>query len=74
LVDLKRPDEAIAAHDKALGLQPDLARAWLSKGSALMMVSGYEEAVDACDHAIQHKTDPLEGAWINMGGALRRLK
>jgi tetratricopeptide (TPR) repeat protein len=74
LVDLKHPEQAIEAYDKALALQRDLALAWQNKGSALLMLGRNRDALDAFEQAIDCKTEYLEAAWINKGSALRLLK
>jgi TolB-like protein/lipoprotein NlpI len=46
-------DEALAASDKALELDPELAEAHNSKGQALFMCERYDEARQAFERAIQ---------------------
>jgi predicted O-linked N-acetylglucosamine transferase (SPINDLY family) len=55
--DLKRYDEAFAAYDKALGLKPDLAEAWLGRGNVFCDLKRYDEAFAAYDKALALKPD-----------------
>ena len=49
----KNLDEALAASDRALELDPDLAEAHSSKGQALFICERYDEAKQAFERAIQ---------------------
>jgi tetratricopeptide (TPR) repeat protein len=72
LRDLKRYEEALAAYEQAIRLDPNYAVAYGNKGNALRSLKRYEEAVAACEQAI--RLDPNEaGAYHNKGNALDKL-
>ena len=50
--ELRRYNEAFAAYDKALALQPDLASAWLGRGNVYTELRRYDEAFAAYDQAL----------------------
>jgi predicted TPR repeat methyltransferase len=50
---LKRYEEALAAYDKALALEPDLAEAWLARATALRELNRSEEAIAAYRRALE---------------------
>ena len=54
---LGRGDEAIAAYDEALALQPDLAEAWSRRGSLLREAGRLDEAAAAWQQALAHGAD-----------------
>ncbi len=59
-----RAEEALAAYDRALALDPNDADTWNNKGIALKALKRYEEAVVAYDRALA--LDPnYVGAWYN---------
>ncbi len=66
-LELKRYDEALAAHDKALALKPDLAEAWLGRGNLFTELRRYDEAFAAYDKAFAIKPDlvGLEGSRLH---------
>ena len=65
-------DDAIAAYDKAINIDPNLAQAWSNKGATLHLQGKYDEAIQALDKAIQ--IDPqVAQAWYNKGIALEAL-
>jgi uncharacterized protein YjbI with pentapeptide repeats len=69
LADLKRYEEAIAAYDQALRLNPNDAAVYTSKGIALANLKRYEEAIAAYDQA--HRLNPNDViAYTSKGGAL----
>jgi tetratricopeptide (TPR) repeat protein len=71
--NLKRYEEALAALEQAIRLDPNLARAYNGKGIALGNLKRYEEALAAYEQAIRlDPTDPL--AYYNKGIALHNLK
>ena len=68
LSNLGRFEEALAACDRALALDPNDA-SWNNKGNALNDLGRYEEALAAYDRALA--LDPnVAMAWNNKGGAL----
>ena len=73
LLDLKRPDEALASCDTAIALEPDLATAYNNRGHALLDLKRPEEAMASCDKAIALKPDYAE-AYSNRGSVLEILK
>ena len=73
LEDLKRYEEALAAHEKALSLNPDLENAWLGRGNAFVGLRRYDDALAAYEKALSLKPD-LAGAWLGRGNAYSDLK
>lgn len=66
-------NEAIAAYDKAIELDPDYAHAWNSRGISLRKLERYEEAIASYDKTI--KLDPDDAhVWYNRGISLDELK
>ena len=57
LVDMERPDEALAAFDGALALEPGHADAHFWRGNALETLSRGEEALAAYTEALQHEPE-----------------
>ena len=69
---LKRYDEALAAIDKALEIDPNDAIFWNNKGYALNGLKRYDEALAVFDRALE--IDPDEAlAWKNRGETHSRL-
>ena len=52
-MDLKRYEEAVAAYDDALALDPMNAAAWYSTGNALGALGRYEEALQSFEESIR---------------------
>ena len=73
LCNLGRPDEAIEAINRAIGLRPDFAPAHNTLGNALMAERRHEEAVDAYRRSLEIDPD-LAIAANNLGNACRTLK
>ena len=72
LHDLKHYEEAIAAFDQAIHLDPNFALAYSSKGNALKGLNRYEEALTVSEQAI--RLDPnFALAYSSKGNALRGL-
>ncbi|MFL5592891.1 MAG: toll/interleukin-1 receptor domain-containing protein [Ktedonobacteraceae bacterium] len=72
LYDLKRYEEALSAHDQAIRLDPNYARAYYDKGFDLRDLKRYEEALSAFDQAI--RLDPNDAdAYYGKGITLERL-
>jgi tetratricopeptide (TPR) repeat protein len=61
-------DRAIADHDQAIQLKPDLALAYSNRGLAYIHKGDYDRAIADYDQAIQLKPD-LALAYNNRGGA-----
>ena len=72
LEDLKRYDEALAAYEQAIRLDPNYALAYNNTGNALEDLKRYEEALAAYDQAIRLNPN-YALAYNNKGLALDRL-
>jgi tetratricopeptide (TPR) repeat protein len=72
LEDLKRYDEALAAYEQAIRLDPNYALAYNNTGNALEDLKRYEEAFAAYDQAIRLNPN-YALAYNNKGLALDRL-
>ncbi len=73
LYNLKRYEEALAAYDQAIRLDPNYAYAYYDKGLSLYNLKRYEEALIAFDRAI--RLDPnYADAYTGRGAALYELK
>ena len=73
LLASEKHEEALAAYDKAIELDPDYANAWDSRGVSLDNLEKYEKAISSYDKAI--KLDPdYANAWYNRGNSLDDLK
>jgi len=68
-----RYEDAIAAHDKALQIDPENARAWFSKGAALAKLQRYEETIATYEQATQINPEFSE-AWFGQGTILTKLQ
>ena len=64
-----RYDDAIAAYDRAIALNPELYEAWFTKASTLMLMQRYDEASRAYQFATQLKPESYD-AWVGQGNAL----
>ena len=69
----KEYDEALAAFDKALVLDPGNVHAWNNKGSTLNSLKRYDEALAALDKAVELDPD-YTAAWDTKGSALNGLE
>ncbi len=67
-----RYDDAIAAYEKALQLNPDLYDAWFGRASTLSILQQYDDAMTAYDKALRIKPDAYE-VWLGQGAVLRKL-
>jgi tetratricopeptide (TPR) repeat protein len=71
--NLDNMEEAIAAWDKAIAINPNLASAWHNRGSALGHLSKFTEAIDSFDKALE--IDPQDAqTWNDRAHALLKLK
>ena len=70
---LKRYEEAVAAFDHAILLNPNYAAAYYNKGNALRNLKRYEEALVTYDYATQLNPNYVS-AHINKGATLNDLK
>src|SRR5260370_19111528 len=73
LMNLRRYEEALAAYEQAIRLDPNFARAYNGKGLTLNSLKRYEEAIAAFEQAI--RLDPNNADAYNFKGiALNSLK
>ncbi len=71
LTELGYSGDALAAHERALALQPDSASAWTSKGRTLRLLNRYDDALAAYRKALE--IDPgFAWAWRSQGIILER--
>jgi len=70
---LKRYEEALAAYEQAIRLDPNYTYAYLFKGNALSDLKRYEEALAAYEQAIRLDPDDAD-YYHNKGIALNELK
>jgi tetratricopeptide (TPR) repeat protein len=68
-----RYDEAIAAYDRALQIQPDLADTWNNRGVVLTRMQRYEEAIASYEQATKIRPH-YPDAWNNRGVVLLELQ
>ncbi len=73
LVSLGKPEEALAACEQALRLDPSDASAWANKGNALRKLQRYAEALDAYEQALRLDPTNSEYVLICKAAALRAL-
>ncbi|MDX2243295.1 MAG: tetratricopeptide repeat protein [Leptolyngbyaceae cyanobacterium bins.302] len=66
-----RFEDAIAAYDKALHMEPDNHKAWFSRGAVLVKLQKIDEALKAYDRALELKPDLAE-AWFGRGTVLAK--
>jgi protein O-GlcNAc transferase len=71
--DEGRPADALKLYDQAIACAPELARAHLNRGNALMALNDFDAAINAFETAFRH--DPaLAGALYNLGNAYTRQR
>jgi Flp pilus assembly protein TadD len=71
--NLGNMEEAIAAWDKALELNPRLASAWHNRGSALGHLAEFVEAIASFEQALEIDPDDAQ-TWNDRAHALLKLK
>jgi Flp pilus assembly protein TadD len=71
---LRKNDEALAAFDRAIQIQPAFYQAWFALGLTLDSLDRYEEAIAAFDRAIRESQEKFAPAWRGRGDALDSLK
>jgi tetratricopeptide (TPR) repeat protein len=57
LLDAGRNDEALAAYDRAIALEPKMAEAYLGRAVALKKLARLDDALASVDKAIEMKGD-----------------
>lgn len=67
-----RYEEAVAAFDTSLGLNPNESAVWKEKGDALLQLKRYDEAVEALNRSLALKPDN-PSVWSSTGSALMQL-
>jgi len=72
LLDLKRPEEALAAHERSLTLRPNVPDSLNNRGNALQALNRPGDALVDYDRALQLRPD-FALAHGNRGNALRTL-
>lgn len=72
---LHRAEEALAAYDHAVELNPDEPSAWLNRGNQLLAQKRHEEALACYDRALELRPDigNVWGSKANALGALERF-
>ena len=63
LIELNRLDDALAAYDRALAIDPGNAFALVNRGNALRYLGRADEALESFDAAIRHAPDFAEAHW-----------
>ena len=72
-MDEEDSDEALAAFDRVLELDPNHHRAWINRGNALTNLERFTEAISCYDRAIEINPN-AELAWSNRGDTLYDLE
>jgi len=65
-------DDALAAYDKALELDPKHVGTWNNKGVVLARLKRFEEAISCYDKAIELNSE-YSNAWYSKANALRNF-
>ncbi len=79
LSDLGRTEEALAAFDRSIDLNPDYVAANCNRAAALVALGLLDEAIRSCDRALALDPEHVDGygnkgsALVNKGVALHRL-
>ncbi len=68
-----RYEDAIAAYDRALQIQPDLADTWNNRGVVLTRMQRYQEAIASYEEATKIRAN-YPDAWNNRGVVLLELQ
>jgi tetratricopeptide (TPR) repeat protein len=72
LLALSRFEEAVAGYDKAIGLKPELAQAFVNRGHAMFGLNRFDEAIGSYDRALAISPGEHD-AYVNRGVALASL-
>ena len=70
----RRLDDAMADYEAALGLDPDLAEAFVNRGNTYIFLKQYEQARRDYARAIELETRELHAAYYNRGLAHEALR
>jgi tetratricopeptide (TPR) repeat protein len=73
LLNLDKPDEALACFEEVLALQPDHAEAFVKKGMALERLRKPDEAIQSYDRAIELDSS-ITIAYLYKGGLFNRME
>lgn len=71
--ELQQYEDALAAYDEAIPLEPDRPEPWYGRGSALYNLERYEEAIAAYNQVLALRDDNTL-AWYSKGNALFQLQ
>lgn len=69
---LKRPQEAVEAFTRAIGIKPTVAEAWNNRGTAFNDLKQYQSAIADFDRAIALSANYAD-AFYNKGNSLRQM-
>jgi tetratricopeptide (TPR) repeat protein len=72
LTQLEKYEEAIKCFDKAIGINPNLADAWLAKGLVLTQLENYEGAIEQFSKTIELNPKSIN-AWNQKGKVLYHI-
>ncbi len=70
---LRRTDEALAAYDRAVELNPEEPSAWLNRGNLLLSQKRHEDALECYDRALELRPD-IGNVWGSKANALADLE
>jgi tetratricopeptide (TPR) repeat protein len=73
LMELRRPEEALASYDQALAIRPDYADAFNNRAAALKEMKRFDEALASYDKALAIRPD-YPGASFNKSLCLLLLR
>jgi tetratricopeptide (TPR) repeat protein len=73
LLNMDKPEEALACFDEALALEPNNADALVKKGTALERLRKLNEAIECYDHAIAADVS-MTIAYLYKGGLFNRME
>lgn len=72
LMTTNKPEEALAAVNRAVGMRPELGEAWNDRAVVLWYLKRYKEALASAQTALELNADDAR-AWANLGRILRSL-
>jgi tetratricopeptide (TPR) repeat protein len=68
-----RLEEALAAYEKVIEIEPDRARAWERRSMVLWRMGRLEEALQSCQHAVE-LAPLMKDGWSRLAGLYAELK